>query len=118
MRFVLPQGMNNQGQAGVGNDTGTIRTLTPVAGLDKLVVTMVACPKNEGKKLVHKFARARTFVLYIPSLLLSGWHTLFLTKSGEVYACGSNAQGVLGVDTQNANAREPGTRHDSLPLRG
>lgn len=56
---VYVTGMNTYGQCGTGTKE-TVRTLQRVANLDKVVITRVAVPKNEG------------------------WHSLFLSNRGQV----------------------------------
>jgi alpha-tubulin suppressor-like RCC1 family protein len=85
-------GRNKFGQLGMG-DTADLHVPRPIEFMQTVTVGQVACG----------FA-----------------HTLFLSTAGDVYLCGSNSNGQLGLEevTDDDNpAIKPGSAHFSAPLQ-
>ena len=75
---VYSWGANWNGQLGRGDFLTQKVPDHPISGLLTLPITMVTCGES---------------------------HTLFLTLSGELYACGSNRFGELGFDDEKSRPR-------------
>ena len=76
---AMTWGRNDKGQLGHG-DLVTRPAPTVVKGLEHLNIVSAACGKG---------------------------HTLFLTDKGDVYACGENKMGQLGIGNQTATVMNP-----------
>lgn len=76
---AMTWGRNDKGQLGHG-DLVTRPAPTVVKGLEHLKIVTAACGKG---------------------------HTLFLTDKGDVYACGENKMGQLGIGNQTATVMNP-----------
>lgn len=116
---VYGAGDNSKGQLGVGNTSNkSAPTKVLLDGLCKKVVvgtnhtiylmvdgSVYASGLNssgqlglEGTGTVRNKPERITSINDIVDVEAAGDHTLFITKSGRVYACGSNAFGQLGLN--------------------
>lgn len=81
---VFAWGQNGLGQLGIGNSTATIAKPTLIAGNSGFIT---ADPLNKVRQISG-----------------SGYHTLLVDNLGNVYTCGDNSYGQLGIGTTTNTA--------------
>ena len=88
---VYSCGLNNDGQLGLGTSGNGNKELSP-----KLITTYYG---NNGVTTNYE-------TIEIDKISTSHYHSLFLTRDGQVYSCGQNDWGQLGLGTSGSGSEK------------